>query len=95
MLVLETRKCIAISRPPKEKIADQILDFTIEVHGLGNARYRSLKRVKIQAYMVYVVQNVRRIIKQLFYAFLHFLTMPNKIFLTYTFSIAPIVFNKI
>ncbi|ACE06506.1 hypothetical protein Aasi_1172 [Candidatus Amoebophilus asiaticus 5a2] len=62
-----------------------------QLHGLGKARYRSLERVQIQAYMIAVVQNIKRIIKQLFYVFLHFLNMPNRIFLTYTFSTAPVV----
>ncbi|ACP21087.1 transposase [Candidatus Amoebophilus asiaticus 5a2] len=61
-----------------------------QLHGLGKARYRRLERVQIQAYMVAVVQNIKRIIKQLFYVFLYFLNMLNKIFLTYTFSTAPV-----
>jgi IS5 family transposase len=59
-----------------------------QLHGLGKARYRRLEKVQIQAYMIYVVQNIKRIIKQLFCAFLHFLNVLNKIFLTHTFSTA-------
>jgi hypothetical protein len=51
-----------------------------QLHGLGKARYREVEKVQIQAYMVYSVQNVKRLIKHLF------LNMLNKIFLTNTFQ---------
>ncbi len=62
-----------------------------QLHGLGKARYRRLGRVQIQAYMVAVVQNVKRLIKHLLYAYLSFLNLLKK-YLTRTFSTAPILF---
>jgi hypothetical protein len=61
-----------------------------QLHGLSKARYRGVKKVQIQAYMVYSVQNVKRLIKHLLYAYLSFLNFLKK-YLTNTFSTAPLV----
>jgi len=63
-----------------------------QLHGLGKARYRGLERVQIQAYMVAIVQNIKRLIKHLLYVYFRFFNNQNKIFLTTTFSTAPYLF---
>lgn len=56
-----------------------------QLHGLSKARYRGIEKVQIQAYMVASVQNVKRLIKHLLYAYLSFLNLLKK-YLTNTFS---------
>ncbi|NEJ83791.1 hypothetical protein GR268_45900, partial [Rhizobium leguminosarum] len=58
-----------------------------QLHGLSKARYRRVEKVQIQAYMVASVQNIKRLIKHLLYAYLSFLNFLKK-YLTNTFSTA-------
>jgi len=62
-----------------------------QLHGLSKARYRGLEKVQIQAYMVASVQNVKRLIKHLLYAYLSFFNFLKK-YLINTFSTARFLF---
>jgi hypothetical protein len=88
---LEAMQKVAFISKLKERMwkIEGIFAEAKQLHGLSKARYRGVEKVQIQAYMVYSVQNVKRLIKHLFYDFLRFLNILK--FLTNTFSTARIV----
>jgi hypothetical protein len=59
-----------------------------QLHGLSKARYRGLQKVQIQAYMVAIVQNIKRLMKHFLWAYFRFLNHFSAP-LTFTFSTAP------
>jgi hypothetical protein len=88
---LEAMQKVAFISKLKERMwkIEGIFAEAKQLHGLSKARYRGVEKVQIQAYMVASVQNVKRLIKHLFYAYLSFLNFLKK-YLTNTFSTAQI-----
>jgi hypothetical protein len=63
-----------------------------QLHGLNKARYRGLEKVQIQAYMVGIVQNIKRLIKHFYELIFNFLNL-SQISYNYFFN-SPRPFNE-